>query len=118
MRQYGMVPPILSTAQPPAVSAATGLGTGGGAGVQSKGSPSDGQGFGHVDIQVGPNPATGGSIVLQFPTTPPTMVYLPDTVFAGFAVAGQGTQTHTLTWTNALLPNQRRRIDYEWSVSQ
>lgn len=117
MRQYGSVPPILSTAQAPAVSAATGLGTGG-AGVQSQGSPSDGQGFGQVVVTAGLNAAVGGSVVLSYGSIPPTMFYAPSEAFQGFAVAGQGTATHTLTWTNQLSPNQPHRIAYEWSVSR
>jgi hypothetical protein len=113
-----MVPPILSTAQPPAVSAVTGLGTGGGAGVQSQLAPSDGQGAGQVLVRAGQDAALGGSVTLAYPQTPPTMFYAPSEAFQDFAVAGQGTSTHTLSWTNALSPNQVHAIAYQWSVSQ
>jgi len=119
MRQYGEVPPVLSTAQPPAVSATTGLGTGGGAAVQSKGSPSDGQGFGHINIQAGSNPSASWSITLSFPQTPPTLFFAGDSGAAlTFTVSGQGTQTITLSGSTAFGPNRRHTIAYEWSVSQ
>lgn len=117
MRQYGMALPILSTAQPPAVSSATGLGTGGGAGVQSQLAPTDGQGAGFVELSAGVDAATGGSIVLTYPQTPPTMFYSAPEALPGFSVAGQGTTTHTLSWTGKP-PAGRHRIAYQWSVSQ
>lgn len=113
MRQYGEVPPVLSTALAPAISAATGLGTGGGAGVQTP----DGQGWGAVIVRAGPGAPAGGSLTLVYPQTPPAMFYGPSEAFGTLAVAGQGTTTHVLSWTGTLTPNQPHRIAYEWGSS-
>lgn len=118
MRSYGAVPPVLSTAQPPKVSGVTGLGTGGGAGVQSKGLPSDGQGFGYVDIMTGSNPSVGGNVALTFPAVPPTLAFAGDEAFGLLSIAGQGTVNIVLTWTPQLPPKRRLRIAYEWANSQ
>lgn len=118
MRQYGEVPALLSTASPPAVSSATGLGTGGGVGLDARLSPNGGQSFGQFLVYAGQDAAVGGSLVITYAQTPPTMFYAPSEAFTGFAVAGQGTTTHTLTWSNKLSPNKPHQIGYEWSVSK
>lgn len=120
MRQYGEVPPVLSTAQPPAVSAVTGLGTGGGAGVQSMGSPSDGQGFGDVYVVVGANPSAGGSVELTFPTTPPVLFFSADEAFGVLTITGNDGLTDVILveWATTLQLGQRFRIHYEWETSQ
>jgi hypothetical protein len=119
MRQYGSVPPILSTAQPPAVSATTGLGTGGGAGVQSPLKPADGQGQFYIDIQVGSNPSAGGSVTLVFPSMPPLLFIAGQTSF-GTITAPNNDGAHTtivVNWAGQLRANARMRIDCEWAVS-
>lgn len=120
MRYYGSVPPVLSTAQAPAVSATTGLGTGGGAGVFSKGTPADGQGFGWIELFAGVDAATGGSVTLVFATTPPLLFLSPNTASFGTLSAPNNDGAHTtivVSWTGKLAAG-RHRIDYEWSVSQ
>lgn len=120
MRSFGSVPPVLSVAQPPAVSAVTGLGTGGGAGVQSKGSPSDGQGFGSVEIIAGSNPSAGGSVTLIFPALPP-LLFIAGTDEFGTITAPNNDGAHTtitINWTGTLKPGQRYSLAYEWSVSK
>lgn len=114
MRQYGEVPPWLSPAVAPAVSATTGLGTGGGAGVQTP----DGQGFGSIIVAAGPDAAVGGSITLVYATTPPTMFYAASDAFGTLTVTGQGTTTHTLTWTAKPSNRSDHLISYEWATSQ
>lgn len=116
MRQYGEVPPWLSTAAAPAVSATTGLGTGGGAGVQTK----DGQGFGAVEIIVGSNPSVGGSVALVFPQQPPVLFFSATDGFGTLsATNNDGAHTTiTLNWTAQLQPGSRQSIQYEWSVSK
>lgn len=120
MRQYGEVPPVLSTAQPPAVSAVTGLGTGGGAGVQSKGAPSDGQGFGAVEIIVGSNPSVGGSVTLIFAQQPP-LLFIAGTDAFGTITAPNNDGAHTtivINWTTQLQPGARMALHYEWASSR
>ena len=113
MRQYGEVPPWLSTAAAPAVSATTGLGTGGGAGVQTK----DGQGFGTVEIVAGNNAAVGGSVVLAFPSLPPLMFFSTTDAFGALSSANNPSTSITISWTAQLKPG-RHIINYEWAVSK
>ncbi len=120
MRQYGEVPPTLSTAQPPAVSAVTGLGTGGGAGIYSGGSPSDGQGFGSVQIVAGSNPSVGGSVTLVFPQQPPLLFISGNGEF-GTITAPNNDGAHTtiaINWTGQLRPGEKFQLNYEWAVSK
>lgn len=113
MRQYGELPPWLSTAAAPAVSAVTGLGTGGGAGVQTK----DGQGFGEVCIVAGSNPSVGGSVVLAFAQVPPLMFFGAADGFGVLTATNNPSAAITLTWTAQLKPG-RHVIAYEWSNSK
>lgn len=120
MRQYGEVPPTLSTAAAPSVSTTTGLGTGGGASVQTKGLPSDGQGFGDVVVMSGSNPSSSGSVVLTFPQTPPILFFAADEGFGALTVTGNdGAHTSiTVAWSVTLPKSRRLGIHYEWNVSQ
>lgn len=121
MRQYGEVPPVLSTAQPPAVSATTGLGTGGGAGVHSKGSPSDGQGFGVINLVVGSNPSVGGSVTVIFAQQPPLLFIAPNGDGLGTITAPNNDGSHTtitINWSAQPRANSRMAIDYEWASSR
>ena len=56
MRQYGSVPPWLAADNTPLVKSTTGLGTGGGAGIDTK----DSSGFGEIDIFLGPARTASG----------------------------------------------------------
>lgn len=116
MRQYGEIPPWLSTAAAPAVSSTTGLGTGGGAAVQTK----DGQGFGEVRIYVGSNPSTGGQIILTFPQTPPVLFISGDDGFGTLTVTNNdGAHTAiTVAWAAKPPPNVQLRLQYEWATSK
>lgn len=120
MRQYGEVPPVLSTAQPPQVSATSGLGTGGGASVQSKGSPSDGQGFGDVFVTIGSNPSAGGSVELTFAETPPVLFFSADEAFGALTITGNDGMTDVILieWAGTPQLGQRFLIHYEWETSQ
>jgi len=117
MRQYGEVPAWLSTAAAPKVSAVSGLGTGGGAGVFT----ADGQCFGTVEIQAGSNPSNGGSVTLVFAQQPPVMFFSPNRDGMGTLVATDNDGAHTtivLTWSGRLAVGQKYSISYEWAVSQ
>jgi len=119
MRQFGSVPPVLSAAQPPAVSAVTGLGHRRRAGVNSKGSPSDGQGFGTIEIVAGNDAATGGSVTLIFPQLPP-LLFIAATDAFGTLTAPNNDGAHTtitINWT-ARLAGGRHAIHYEWASSK
>lgn len=119
MRQFGEVPPWLSSpANAPVVSSTTGLGTGGGAGVFTP----IGSGFGRIDVQVGSGSISATpQIVLSFPSAnPPTLFFgCPDAMpNQNLTVTGQGTQTMTLSWTGLnLRPNSKHVVTYEWATS-
>lgn len=118
MRQYGEVPPWLSTARPPAVTLAIGLGTGGGAGVQTP----DGSGFGTVRVRTGSNPSgIGGSISFKFPDgNPPPLFVSCSEGFGAVSVNGNDGSTDTVQvlWGAALPANSDLRIHYEWATSK
>lgn len=116
MRQYGEVPPVLSTNAAPQVSATSGLGTGGGAAVQTK----DGQGFGEVLVTSGSNPSAGGSVTLTFAQTPPVLFLAGDEAFGALTAANNdgAHTTFAISWATTLPPNRALRLAYEWSVSQ
>jgi len=115
MRQYGIVPPWLAAANTPKVSATTGLGTGGGASVQTP----DSSGFGSVFVYLGTGAATSGSVALTFPSTPPTLFIAGAENFGTVSQATVGNVV-TISWTGAtLVPSScPKKIAYEWSVSQ
>lgn len=109
MRQYGEQPPWLAATNTPAVSAVTGLGTGGGAGVQTP----DSGGFGDVPIQVGSNPSAGGSVDLTFPSTPPTLFISCSEGLVSVSQATVGNVV-TITWTGTPRLKSLQNIHYEW----
>lgn len=113
MRQYGEVPPWLAPLNTPSVGAVTGLGTGGGACVQTP----DSGGFGEVRVYPGKGAASSGSVALVFPNTPPTLFIAADWATVTQATVGN---TVTISWTGANLVNNGKhvKIAYEWSVSQ
>lgn len=114
MRQYGEVPPVLSTDPAPRVESTAGLGTGGGAGVQTP----DGSGFGGISIMTGSSPLANGNVQVGFSASPPALfISLPDD-FGTQTIVQAGSEL-TIAWSGAtLLPNHRYRIHYEWSISQ
>lgn len=115
MRQYGSVPPWLSTAVAPFVELPLGLGAGGGASVFT----ADGQGFGDIYVQTGSNPASnGGGLALSFPQAPPLLFISADDEFGVINIGGQQTLAVTIGWTAQLPPNRKLRIHYEWAVSK
>lgn len=119
MRQYGEVPPWLSSAAAPAVTSTSGLGTGGGAGVFSE----DGQGFGRILVNPGKSPSASGNVVITFPATPPLLFIAPSDPddFGTFTVTNNdGAHTSiTLSWTGAkLVGGKKYTIAYEWNVSK
>lgn len=108
--------PILATPNPPGVSATSGLGTGGGAGIFSF-IPASGSGF--VEVVTGSNPSAAGGVNLRFASAPPTLFFSFPEAFGAVTITNQGTTTVSLAWlAAALLPNHRYRFAYEWAVSQ
>jgi hypothetical protein len=116
MRQYGEVPPWLSTAAAPAVSGASGLGTGGGAGVQTK----DGSGFGEIEITTGSNPGSAGSVTLAFGVAPPILFFGSSDAFGALTVTNNdGAHTSiNIAWNQQPPPGRKLAIHYEWLVSK
>lgn len=116
MRQYGEVPPWLAANNTPAVSATTGLGTGGGASVQTP----DSGGFGDINVSVGRGATAAGSIALTFPSAPATLFIAADEAFGPITQATVA-DVVTISWTaaNFVAGNSKPyRIHYEWAVSR
>jgi hypothetical protein len=117
MRQAGTVQPILGAGPAPVVSSATGLGTGGGAFVQAE----DGNGFGTIVCHIGAGAGAAPVLVLKYASAPPTMFYQHEDDLGSCVVTGQGTATHTLTFSGATLmkhAGKNVRIAYEWATSK
>ena len=110
MRQAGNAPGVLAAANPPAVSAATGLGTGGGASVRVD-DPSEGA----IVLRAGLDATTGGSVTLKFASAPPTLFIAGHDGFGTVSVSGQGTTTVTVNWTGKLAAGEHR-LAYEWAT--
>lgn len=116
MRQAYSPAPWLAALNTPAVSATAGLGTGGGAAVQTP----DSGGFGDIYVYAGPNFTASGSVALTFPSTPPTLFIAGDETFGALTQATVGNVV-TISWT-AFAPKspgggKKYNIHYEWSVS-
>jgi hypothetical protein len=103
---------------PPAVSAATGLGPGGGAYVRNHGSGAD-QSQGVVVVQVGTPPAASGTINLLFPIAPAAGQYWTAADWATLTPTIAGNQLQ-LAWaaTRTLVAGERLLLPYQWTVSQ
>lgn len=113
MNSRGKVVPVLAAANIPAVSATTGLGTGGGAGVSN----SDFTGFGHINIFAGQGASASGSVALKYASAPPSHAISGDEQFGTLTQATVG-NVLTISWLNAKLsPFCEYRIDFEWAVS-
>lgn len=115
MRQYGELPPWLAALNTPKVSAVTGLGTGGGAGVDT----ADSGGFGDVSVFVGPGVLAAGSVALTFPSTPPTLFVSGDEAF-GTVTQATVSNVVTISWSGGrLIPGSKAyRLHYEWNLSK
>jgi len=114
MRQYGEAPPWLAAANTPLVKDCTGLGTGG-AGIFTP----DSSGFFDVLCTVGTGWDVDGSIVLAFPSTPPTLFVSGDEAFVSLSQSTTGNDV-TIAWTGAALGGfigQTLRIHAEWETS-
>ena len=116
MRQFGEVPPVLSTVPAPVVASVTGLGTGGGAGVSTP----DGQGFGKVNVMAGVGPSAAGNVVLNSASNWPQMFVSGELSFGALTVSGTGTTSLTIAWTAANLKNPTKPYElyYEWFSSR
>lgn len=114
MRQYGDVPPWLAALNTPAVSATAGLGTAGGAAVQTE----DSGGFGNVLVSVGKGFSATWSVALTFPKTPPALFVAGDDAFGPITQTTVGNVV-TLSGTQATfaLLGKPYQLHYEWSTS-
>lgn len=115
MRQYGEVPPWKAAENTPKVSATSGLGTGGGAGVQTP----DSGGFGNVRVKVGLGFSAVWSVVLTFPSAPQTLFISGDDAFGPITQTVNGNDV-TLSGNAATfgLTGKYYHLTYEWSVSK
>ncbi len=114
MRQYKEVPPWLAASNTPAVSATTGLGTGGGASVQTP----DSGGFGDVLVRAGSGVLAAGSVALTFLSAPPTLFISGDEEF-GTITQATVADVVTISWTGGTMIARDRpyRLHYEWETS-
>lgn len=108
--------PWLAAANTPAVSATSGLGTGGGAAVQTP----DSGGFGDIFLYAGPGATPTGSVSLTFPSTPPALFLSAEQTFGPITQATVGNVV-TISWT-AFAPKsigggKTYFIHYEWATS-
>ena len=103
---------------PPAVSAASGFGSGGGAMITNEGSEAD-QSQGIVAIRVGVGASPSGSIALAFPIAPQSGQYVAFAEWAQLGLADAGSLL-TIAWTatRPLIPGEWLRLAYQWTVSQ
>jgi hypothetical protein len=106
--------PWLATANPPAVSATVGLGTGGGAGIAVGGN----YGFGDINVLAGPDALASGSVSIVFPNTPPTLFISAGQTF-GTVTQNTVSNTVTISWTSAAFANNAKphKIHFEWAIS-
>lgn len=109
--------PWLAALNTPSVSATTGLGTGGGASVQTI----DSGGFGEIFVQAGNGYSAAGSVSLTFPSAPPTLFIAGDDEIGALTQATVGNVV-TISWTTASFPNvggnsKNYKIHYEWETS-
>lgn len=106
--------PWLAAPNTPNVSAVTGLGTGGGASLQTI----DSSGFGSVLVAPGQGFASNGSVALTFPSVPPVLFISGDQEFGILAQSTVGNVV-TISWSGANFPSpgSSYAIHYEWKTS-
>lgn len=113
MRSKHKPPPVLSPPNTPIVKSTLGLGTGGGASIDTP----DSDGFGAIRVSFGPGYTASGNVVLQFPSPPPPLFVAGDDLFGTLTQTPAGANL-TIAWTNAVLsspsPTRFHRIFYEW----
>lgn len=106
--------PLLTDAAP-IVFGASGLGTGGGAGIDHGSGPA----YGIVRCTIGLAPATTGIIQLQFVSVVPAAraPLWAAAEWAAIAVTLQGGTVYALTWTRTrpLIPGELAFIAYQWT---
>ena len=109
--------PYLGSA--PAVSAASGFGSGGGAMIGNEGSDAD-QSQGLVLIRVGVGPSASGAIALAFPIAPAAGQYVAFAEWAQLGVEAPAANLLPIAWTatRPLIPGELLRLAYQWTVSQ
>ena len=113
LRQFGSIPQTLAANNVPVPGTVTGAGTGGGASIQI-GQTNGSQGY--IEVLAGSNPSAGGSVVMAFPSTPPTLFLAasPDS-FGTISQATVGNNV-TVSWTGTLGASKRHRIAYQWAT--
>lgn len=111
MRSAYSLVPWLAPLNTPAILSTSGLGTGGGAGINT----ADSGGFGDVNVFFGVGATTSGNVVLAFPSTPPTLFI---STAGAFGTVTQATVSNnvTISWTGAKpSPGSKiHNIHYEW----
>lgn len=107
--------PSQAASNTPAVSSTSGLGTGGGAGVQTSYSG----GYGDISVFFGTGATASGNVAITFPSTPPTLFISGSGAFGALAQATVGNVV-TISWTaaNPRQGSKPHNIHYEWSASQ
>jgi len=107
--------PLLATPNQPIVSATSGLGTGGGAGI----AVGDDNGFGDINVFAGPDYSASGSVSLTFPNTPPTLFISAEQAF-GAVAQNTVSKTVTISWSAASFKSTGMKpynIHFEWATS-
>lgn len=116
MRNAYEPPPWLAPLNTPAVLTTAGLGTGGGAAVQT----ADSGGFGDINVYIGPGYTANGNVGIQFPNAPPTLFISANEAFGHITQTTVGDEV-IIAWTAASFssPGSSKpyRIHYEWAVS-
>lgn len=103
---------------PPSISAASGLGSGGGASIVNNGSDAD-QSQGLVAARIGVGPASAGVLVLSFPVASPVGGYWLAADWATL-VQSEAADVLTINWTatRPLIPGELVTLAYQWTISQ
>jgi len=110
MRRYGYIPAPNAPANTPAVIDTSGLGTGGGAGVQT---PDSGN-FGEIIVDIGSAPGAGGYVTIAFPDTPPAL-FISGSEGLGALTQETDTNNVTISWEGTAPALTRQFIHYEWA---
>jgi hypothetical protein len=116
MRQYKTIPPWLAPLNTPKIGVVTGLGIGGGAGVDT----ADSGGFGDILVFAGKGALGIGQVGLTFPAIPAPLFVSGEAAFGTITQATVGNIV-TISWTGANFQARAAhpyKIHYEWLVSQ